>query len=104
MNDHTDLSAPNSGKDHLSGKDKTPGFFDKPATRKAIWVILIGLCTVFGLAGFIVDTHGYFSVEDFGLFYAIFGFAVFAFIVLVGQHLRKLLMRPEDYYEGNDDE
>lgn len=78
---------------------KSPGFFDKPQTRRAIWIILIALCAGFAIAGFIVDTHGYFPIEDFGVFYAIFGFLVFSFIVLAGQHLRKILMRPEDYYD-----
>lgn len=85
-------------------ENEAPGFFDKPSTRRAIWIILIGLCVAFGLAGFIIDTHGYFPVEDFGLFYALFGFAVFSFIVLAGQHLRKILMRPEDYYGDYDDD
>lgn len=80
-------------------KSEDPGFFDRPATRRAIWIILIALCALFALAGFVIDTHGYFPVEDFGVFYAIFGFLVFAFIVLAGQHLRKILMRPEDYYD-----
>lgn len=84
---------------NMSASDKDPGFFDKPSTRKAVWIILIVLCAGFALAGLVLDMHGYFPVEEFGLFYGIFGFAVFSFIVLVGQHLRKILMRPEDYYD-----
>jgi len=76
-----------------------PGFFDRPSTRKGVWIVLIGLCAGFGLAGFAVDMHGYFHVADFPVFYAIFGFLAFSFIVLAGQHLRKILMRPEDYYD-----
>ena len=83
----------------MAEEGEAPGFFDRPSTRKALWIILIALCAGFGLAGFIVDLHGYFPVESFGLFYGLFGFAVFSFIVLVGQHLRKILMRPEDYYD-----
>lgn len=82
-----------------SGEGEAPGFFDRPSTRRAVWIILIVLCVGFALAGFVVDLHGYFPVESFAVFYAIFGFAVFSFIVLVGQHLRKILMRPEDYYD-----
>ena len=82
-----------------SGEGEGPGFFDRPQVRRALWIILIALCASFGLAGFVVDVSGKFPVEDFGLFYGIFGFLVFSFIVLAGQHLRKILMRPEDYYD-----
>ena len=101
--DDTKVSAPEAS---ASGEGQTPptaseppGFFDRPSTRRAIWIILITLCVGFALAGFVVDLHGYFPVESFGVFYAIFGFVSFSFIVLAGQHLRKILMRPEDYYD-----
>lgn len=34
------------------------------------------------------------------VFYGIVGFVSFSFIVLAGQHLRKILMREESYYDG----
>lgn len=91
----TEKPAPNDRSPHAEGD----GFFDKPSTRRGVWMVLIALCAGFALAGFLVDTHGYFEVEEFGVFYAIFGFLAFSFIVLAGQHLRKILMRPEDYYD-----
>ncbi len=36
------------------------------------------------------------------VFFAIYGFAAFAFIVLAGQHLRKLVARKEDYYDERE--
>lgn len=93
MSERDDLHVPRAEE------GEKPGFFDRPATRRGLWIGLVALCAGFALAGFLVDTHGYFAVEDFGVFYAIFGFAVFSFIVLAGQHLRKILMRPEDYYD-----
>lgn len=89
MTDHHDSASP----------DKDPGFFDRPSTRRALWIILIALCAGFALAGFFVDMHGYFHIAEHPIFYAVFGFAVFAFIVLAGQHLRKILKRREDYYD-----
>ncbi|MEO1135234.1 MAG: hypothetical protein AAFW68_01325 [Pseudomonadota bacterium] len=100
MNEHDNAIAPSQdAQSDPAGEDEAQGFFDKPSTRRAVWIILIGLCVVFALAGFVVDLHGYFPVESFGVFYAIFGFVSFSFIVLAGQHLRKILMRPEDYYD-----
>lgn len=93
MTEHDDAKSP------APRAGEAPGFFDRPQTRRVVWIILIALCAGFALAGLFIDTHGYFPVEDFGVFYAIFGFLAFSFIVLAGQHLRKILMRPEDYYD-----
>ncbi len=41
--------------------------------------------------------------EGTPLFYALFGFVSFAFVVLSGWPLRKLLGRPENFYEPKDD-
>ena len=98
MTEGRDTNVSEAGGAH-SGKDEAPGFFDRPQVRRAIWIILIALCAGFALAGFVVDMHGYFHVEEFPVFYGVFGFLVFSFIVLAGQHLRKILMRPEDYYD-----
>ncbi len=44
------------------------------------------------------------EMESVRGFYALFGFAAFAFVVLTGWPLRRLLARPETYYgdEGDD--
>jgi hypothetical protein len=39
------------------------------------------------------------EIEESFLFPAIFGFFAFVFIVQVGKWLRRMIMRPEDYYE-----
>ena len=93
MTDHDDTNP------EARAHDAAPGFFDRPSTRRFIWIALIGACAASALAGFVVEMHAYFEIANFPLFYAIFGFAAFAFIVLAGQHLRKILMRPEDYYD-----
>lgn len=43
--------------------------------------------------------YGEIDIESLPLFPAIFGFASFVFIVMVGKLLRKVLMRDEDYYD-----
>lgn len=92
--------------DHHDNDD--PGFFDMPGTIRALWVILILLCAVFaglGVLGAIRHwMHPYFGVDQLPVFYAIMGFGAFAFIVLAGQHLRKILMRSETYYDAQEDQ
>ena len=47
----------------------------------------------------IVHRHGEIALEDKLFFPAIYGFAAFIMIVIVGIGLRKLIMRGEDYYD-----
>lgn len=62
--------------------------------------ILSGLLFV---ADFVVHRdHEYVKLAEFPAFYALFGFAAFAGVVLSGWPLRKLLGRPENYYEPED--
>ena len=54
-----------------------------------------------------VHKHGYFEIEHWWGFYGIYGFVGCVFLVLGAKEMRKILMRPEDYYEeleGQDDD
>ncbi|MEM9554993.1 MAG: hypothetical protein AAGC60_12090 [Acidobacteriota bacterium] len=45
--------------------------------------------------------HAHYGFERWPGFYGLFGFASFVFIVFAAKLLRRLVMRPEDYY-GDD--
>ena len=92
--------------------------FERPITIKLIWVLLIGGCLVSAALGFWYASEGKLIYEphfegkegvlaplawladSFPAFYALVGFVSFSFIVLAGQHLRRILMREEGYYDG----
>lgn len=69
-------------------------------------LIALGLLGLF-LAGldFVLHRHSKFALEAAYGFYALFGFLAFSFVVLMGWPLRRLLGRPEDYYDppGSED-
>lgn len=89
-----------TGTNHESAPSgEKPGFFDRRGVRRALWYAMVALCVGFAAAGFLIDVHPYFPVEEFGAFYAIFGFLAFTLIILSGPWLRRILMRPEDYYD-----
>ena len=81
--------------------------WDKPGTLKIIWIVLIVGCVVSAAGGFYLAAqhmmHPHFEIDKFPAFYGAMGFFAFSFIVLAGQHLRKILMRPEDYYDKKDE-
>ena len=85
--------------DHHAPKDGKVGWFDKPENIKMFLSGLYAACFIVFVAGFFVEMHPYFGIEEVRFFYAIWGFICFAFIVLFGQHLRKLVGRSEDYYD-----
>ena len=84
---------------------KDGGWADSPAFRKFFVGALVVACIGAALAGFVPawqKDHPHFPAEGFPVFFAIYGFIAFAFIVLAGQHLRKLVGRKESYYDDRE--
>ena len=87
-----------------------------PLAKPFLWLVSdkfrhIFICFVAGAmiisiaADFFIKRHGHFHFEEFKGFFALFGFASFAFVVLMGWPLRRLTGRSEDYYpESTEDD
>lgn len=91
--------------DHNQKTDEKPGWADTEGFRKIFLGFLIVSSLLAAAAGFVADWHNphpHFDVEGWGVFFALWGFGAFMFIVLVGQHLRKLVGRDEKYYEERE--
>ena len=69
--------------------------------RMGIWAtrVLLTIGAVLVVLEFIVHRHGEIALEDLPLFPAIYAFFVCIFIVVGGILLRKIAMKPEDYYD-----
>ncbi len=98
------MSDPHSshGKD---GASNEKGWADRPGFIRAVFVLLFTACALAAGAGMVSawhNPHPHFEVEGFPVFFAFYGFLAFMFIVLAGQHLRKLVGRKEDYYDGRE--
>ena len=105
--------APGHMKDDGHGHGDGQGWADNPKFIRIFVGILIVASIAVALAGFNPawqNPHPHFDGEKMGgfgdvwqmilpVFFAIWGFAAFMFIVLAGQHLRKLVARKEDYYD-----
>ena len=94
--------------DYPKIRDDERSVFETEATLKRIWLVVPALCVIFALMNIVLavmhKTHPHFTIDAFPVFYGVVGFVSFSFIVLAGQHLRKVLMRPEGYYDGADAE
>jgi hypothetical protein len=62
---------------------------------RGLW--LLGL--VLALADVIVHRHEELSFAGWFAFYAVYGFFACVALVIAAKGLRRLVMRPEDYYE-----
>ena len=61
--------------------------------------VLLAIGAVLVVLEFIVHKHGEIALEDLPLFPVVYAFFVCIFIVVGGIWLRKIAMRPEDYYD-----
>ncbi len=62
-------------------------------------LVLVIVAVSLVILEFVIHRHGEIAAEDFPIFPAIYGFLAFLFIVQGGIWLRKIAMRPEDYYD-----
>jgi hypothetical protein len=80
-------------------------WLDQPGNVKKVIRIFFICCGVLALLDLIFlfhlqHKHVYFpKFENFPGFFCLYGFGACVLLVLAARQLRKLLMRPEDYYE-----
>ncbi len=65
---------------------------------KLVWRFY-AVCALLLLVDVLVPKHGPFPIEHVWGFYGLFGFLACVALVLIAKQMRKVLMRPEDYYD-----
>ncbi len=61
--------------------------------------VFYGVCAVLVAIDVFVPKHGPFALEHIFGFYGFYGFCACVALVLAAKQLRRVLMRPEDYYD-----
>lgn len=82
----------------------SPGWADRPEIKQRIRYVLYAACILLVGADLIVHRHIVVPLEKVPAFYAIYGFVALVAVVMAAKGLRRLVGRPEDYYERNDDD
>jgi hypothetical protein len=83
---------------------------DRPNDERAYWLddpknvdrlvrAFYGLCAVLMAIDVFVPKHGPYAIEHWFGFYGWFGFLACVALVLAAKQLRRIVMRPEDYYD-----
>ena len=73
-------------------------WLDHKHSSRFIISVLIAICISLGLSDFIYHRHGHFQIDEFPMFFAIYGFLMFSFIIFGATLLRFFIKRKEDYY------
>jgi hypothetical protein len=73
-------------------------WLDDPKNVRKIVRALIAASALFFLGSALYTSHG-FGIEGVFGFYGIYGFVACVALVLIAKALRKVLMRPESYYD-----
>jgi hypothetical protein len=70
----------------------------KTYITNTVLVVLGAICLALA-AGDILRVHrGTFAIEHQPIFYCVFGFVIYAAFIFAAKALRRLILRPEDYY------
>ena len=79
--------------------DQERYWLDDPSNVDRLVRAFYVICGVLVAVDVFVPKHGSFAIEHLFGFYAWFGFLACVALVLVAKQLRRVLMRPEDYYD-----
>ncbi|MHC1790582.1 hypothetical protein [Solidesulfovibrio sp.] len=81
-------------------KPKEFDLFDRPKTRRLLWLALWGACAGVVALQFFASPEPHFGFDDFPGFSALFGFVACVALILIAKALGYLLKKPTDYYDA----
>ncbi len=87
--------------------DRKKRFLDRPENVDRLWRYFLIGCTIvasldiLGVLGFGWHRHVSLFFEGLPGFYPIWGFAVIVVLIILAKRLRRIVMRSEDYYDGD---
>ncbi|MCH7826313.1 MAG: hypothetical protein IH849_16070 [Acidobacteria bacterium] len=103
--DDTGTPAPNGADSDSAAATPAPTtdekkyWLDQPGNVSKIYYSLLVVCLLLLGADLLYDKHAEHPLEQYFGFSAFFGFVSYVFIVFAAKQLRKIVMRPEDYYD-----
>ena len=81
-----------------SSKEKRWWLDDRRNVDRLVYAIY-AVCAGLLLVDPLIHKHGPFAIEHWWGFYGIYGFVACVGLVLAAKEMRRVVMRPEDYYD-----
>ena len=88
----------------MSKPQETDHWLARPTTIRLLWRVFIAVLAALVLAQAVIYVKGYFDVDGWFGFGAVFGFLSCLAMVVFAKVLGYALKRPEDYYERRSDD
>ncbi len=88
----------------MSSPDPNEHWLARPGTIRLLWWIFAAVLALTVIAQTVFYVKGYFSIDGWFGFGAVFGFLSCLAMVLVAKGLGFALKRSEDYYADGDDD
>ena len=106
MSEHTEHPVHDEGGGDGGGRapEERQHVWDNPRNLKLLFNVFYALCVtlvvVDPLLDLVIDRHRGHTWESLIAFYPLYGFFGIVVLVLIAKVMRRVLMRPEDYYDG----
>ena len=88
----------------MSQRPEDDAWLARPATIRLLWWILWIVLALTVAAHFVIKLKGYFGIDAWYGFGAVFGFLCCLLMVVIAKGLGFLLKRDENYYQGEQDD
>lgn len=85
----------------MKAADEPPGYWENPANVTRLLRVFYALSVGLVLVELVVHRHVAHPWERLFGFHAWYGFAACWILVVLAKRMRRVLMRPEDYYDGD---
>ena len=76
-----------------------PRWLDRPENVRKVYLAVWVACGLLLLVELFIDKHGEVGIEHWFGFHGFYGFVACVGLVLAAKLLRRLVIRPEDYYD-----
>ena len=87
----------------MNGKHQQDAWLARPNTIRLLWKLFFGVLALTVVAQFFIKVKGYFVVDGWLGFAAIFGFVCCLLMVLAAKALGLILKRDQNYYKEESD-
>ncbi len=101
MNEHTEHPEHGEGR----APDERQHVWDNPRNVKRLFNVFYAVCIILlvldPLLDLVIDRHRDHPWESLLAFYPLYGFVGIVVLVFLAKLMRRVLMRPEDYYDSS---
>lgn len=88
----------------MNDKDQQDAWLARPESIRLLWIVFSVVLALTVVLQFVIKVKGYFGIDGWLGFAAIFGFGSCLLMVLVAKALGFVLKRDQDYYREESDD